>query len=339
VFISSQNRILYAVDPSTGRQKWQYSLHNNVIATPVVVGDFLLVLGFDTLYQFNVNTGRLFNKFTFGTEVPYPGFVSSPITDGRSLFLARRDGKIYSINPKDTLALTINWTYDFADTIDASIGILNGMLLVAGYHNIGTVNFNGSLNWKVANPGTGVFISSPVASLPYIYVGSTDYKLYAFDAATGASSWSFTTLGIVNSSPIVYGGNVIFGSADNYVYCLDTAAKAVRWKFKTQDRVMSSPAAYGQVVYIGGYDAYVYALRILDGELKWRFKTNALIQSSPVVQNGRVYISGYDKYLYAFDTSGEQKWSFDVGGPVETSPILYDLTKTYYPSITGLYQY
>jgi hypothetical protein len=339
VFISSQNRILYAVDPATGKQKWQYSLHNNVIAVPVVIGKFLYVLGYDTLYKFNVNTGDMWVKTQLGTESPYPGFYSSPTTDGRSLYLARRDGKVYCINSTQDSTLPISWTYDMADTIDASIAILNGTLLIASYHKLATVNFNGSPNWSVANPGTGVFISSPVASLPYIYVGSTDYKLYAFDAATGASSWSFTTLGIVNSSPIVYGGNVIFGSADNYVYCIDTAAKGVRWKFKTQDRVMSSPAAYGQVVYVGGYDSYIYALNILDGELKWRFKTNALIQSSPVAQNGKVYISGYDKYLYAFDTSGEQKWLFNVGGPVETSPVLYDLTKTYYPSITGLYQY
>jgi outer membrane protein assembly factor BamB len=336
VFISSQNKILYALDPVSGKQKWQYNLHSNVVATPIVIGDFLFVASLDTVFKLDVNKGTLVRKYCFGPEEPMVGFISSPTTDTRSLFLARRDGKIYCLDARADSVL--NWTYDVADSVEASLVIYNGSLLVASYHNVTAINLNGTLNWTVASPG-GTLRSSPAVSLPYIYVGSDDFNMYALNATNGTLAWQFATLGIINSSPIVYGGNVIFGSADNYVYCLDTAAKAVRWKFKTQDRVMASPAAYGQVVYIGGYDSYMYGLNIIDGTLKWRFKTNGLIQSSAVAQNGRIYVSGYDKQLYSFDTTGAQKWFFNVGGPVETSPVYYDLSKTYYPSITGQYQY
>lgn len=340
VFISSQNRILYALDPVTGKQKWQVNLHSNVVATPIVVGDLLYVPSLDTLYKIQVHSGFVMSRYVLGSTAPIAGFISSPTTDSRAVFLGSRDGFVYSLKvTKDTSdAPQLNWTYNLTDTVEASLTIYNGNLLVASLHNVTALTLAGTLVWTVVSPG-GVLRSSPSVSLPYIYVGSDNFNMYALKATDGTTAWQFTTLGIINSSPIVYGGNVIFGSADNYVYCVDTAAKTARWQFKTQDRVMSSPAGYGQVVYIGGYDSYIYGLNIIDGTLKWRFKTNGLIQSSPVVQNGRIYISSYDKYIYTFDTAGSLKWNFNVGGPIETSPVLFDLTKTYYPSITGQYQY
>jgi outer membrane protein assembly factor BamB len=341
IFVSSQNKILYALDPATGKYKWEYNLKSVTVATPIVIGDFLYVPTLDTLFKFDVKKGTKLKAIAlpnaFGYSVsPLPGYISSPVTDGKSLFIATRDSFLYSINPAND---NINWRYAVNEPIHSSLSIFNGTVLVAGVNSIHTVNIiDGTLNWKVVSPG-GTLESSPVVSAPYIYIGSSDFNLYALRVKDGSTAWSFKTAGIVNSSPIAYGGNVIFGSADNYVYCVDTAARTERWKFKTSDRVMSSPQAYGQVVYIGGYDSYLYALNIIDGAMKWRYKTGALIQSSAVAQQGSVYVGGYDKVLYKFDTSGTLKWTYNINGPIETSPILYDLNKTYYPSITGMYQY
>lgn len=340
VFVGSQNQILYALDPATGKYKWERNLKANIVAVPVVVGKYLYVPAADTLYKLDVNTGEKLKALTLGND-PLPGWESSPVTDGKALFIASKTGVVYSIDPNTD---NINWSVNVNDPIHASLCIYElygAVLVVASENNIFTYNLNGTPRWTVPMSvlGGAKVISSPVVSMPYIYFGTSDFKLQALTADLGVPAWSYTTAGIVNSSPIVYGGNVIFGSADNYVYCIDSITKQPRWKFKTQDRVHSSPAASGQVVYIGGYDSYLYAINILDGELKWRYKTTALIQSSPVVYNGKVYVSGFDKYLYAIDTSGSFKWSYNVGGPVETSPIIYDLTKTYYPSITGFGQY
>jgi outer membrane protein assembly factor BamB len=92
-------------------------------------------------------------------------------------------------------------------------------------------------------------------------------------------------------------------------------------------------------VYIGSYDSYLYAINILDGSIKWRFRTGGLIQSTVLAANGALYLGSFDKMIYKVDTSGTLKWKYNVSGVIETSPILYDMTKTYYPSITGLGQY
>lgn len=338
VFTASQDRILYAIDPATGKAKWQYTLDENTIATPTVVGSNVFVPTLNSLYKFNAKSGERIN-----TTYPVGGVISSPITDGKTLFIATIVGKVYALdaNTADP-AQIVKWTYDMQDSVLSSLMMYNGSIIaVTTKGKVQAINMtNGTPGWTSNLPTIpGGLQSSPVASGPYIYIGSPDYNLYALSVANGAQVWSFPTLGIIDGSPVAYGGNIIFGSADNYVYCVDSTAKTIRWKFKTSDRVLSTPAAYGQVVYVGGYDNYIYALNIIDGSIKWKYQTGALVQAATLATDGSVYTASFDKYLYKFDTSGILRWKYNVGGPIQTSPIYYDLSKAYYPSITGFGPY
>ncbi|MBS1773375.1 MAG: PQQ-binding-like beta-propeller repeat protein [Bacteroidetes bacterium] len=350
LFIGSQAQRFYALDPVTGVEKWEYNLKKDIQATSIVIGDFLFVPALDTLYKFDVNTGKKLYAFDASQ---YTNFISSPVSDGKSLFIActaGTDTRLLKINPSNN-AIVWNVLLSSSSAISASLAIYNNVIYA--------VLNNGSLQGYNAGNGTPVWgaplvpptvpsnltpdpiISSPCVSYPYIYVGSPNDSLYAYRISDGTLAWTFGATNPILSSPIVYGGNVIFGSNDNWVYCVDSIAKTARWKFKTADRVISSAVAYGQIVFIGGYDSYFYALHILNGDLKWRYKTGALIYSTPLSVNGDVYVAGYDKYLYKFDTSGTLKWKYNVNGLVETSPVLQDFTakKSYYPSISGMYPY
>lgn len=338
VFTSGQNKIMYGLEPSTGSVKWQFTLDTNLMATPVVVGSNLYIPTLGLLYQFDARTGkRGQNTYTVGSV------YSSPITDGKTLYVASISGIVTAIDvTTNDPTKMIRWTYDSGDSILSSLLLYNGSLIVATTKGkIQALNIaNGTNSWTSSLPAVdGGLRSSPVASGSNIYIGSPDYNLYALNVANGAVKWSYKTDGIIHSSPIAYGGNVIFGSADNYVYCIDSTAKTERWKFKTNDRVHSSPAAYGQVVYIGGYDSYLYALNIIDGSIKWKYQTGGLIQATSLATDGSVYTAGYDKYIYKFDTSGNLRWKRDVGSFIISSPVYYDVNKAYYPSITGFGPY
>jgi outer membrane protein assembly factor BamB len=62
--------------------------------------------------------------------------------------------------------------------------------------------------------------SSPVVDHWKVYIGSTDHKLYAFNAGTGITLWIFRTGGKIISSPTVVNGVVYFGSYDGKLYAL-----------------------------------------------------------------------------------------------------------------------
>ncbi len=342
VFISSNNKILYALDPSTGNYKWQLNIGNNMIATPVVAGDFLYLPTIDTLFKVNVKTGKIIKPLllTNGDDITRE-FYSSPLTDGRTVWIATVTGKVFAI---DVNTDAVRWKYNADDSVFSSLMMYNGNIIVANSKgSIRAVNMNSGVQlWRndtsVLVP-TGRLVSSPVGNGTNLYIGSTDGNISALNGTTGKGLWKYNIGSVIDGSPIVYGGNIIVGSADNFVYCIDSAAKIARWKFKTNDRVLSTAAAYGQVVYIGSYDSYLYAINILDGSIKWRFRTGGLIQSTVLAANGALYLGSFDKMIYKVDTSGTLKWKYNVSGVIETSPILYDMTKTYYPSITGLGQY
>jgi outer membrane protein assembly factor BamB len=60
--------------------------------------------------------------------------------------------------------------------------------------------------------------SSPAVANGVVYVGSSDDKVYALNASTGALLSSYTTGSSVYSSPAVANGVVYIGSLDKKVY-------------------------------------------------------------------------------------------------------------------------
>jgi outer membrane protein assembly factor BamB len=56
-----------------------------------------------------------------------------------------------------------------------------------------------------------------------VYIGASNGPLYAIDAATGATLWSFANGYSLNTAPVVVNGVLIVGSTDGLVYAFDLA--------------------------------------------------------------------------------------------------------------------
>ena len=94
----------------------------------------------------------------------------------------------------------------------------------------------------------------------FVYVGSDDGGVYAFDAMTGQTLlWKFLTGGAVVSSPDVANGIVYVGSTDGALYALDALTGQSVTKDLTGGAIFSSPEVANGVVYVGSDDKFVYA--------------------------------------------------------------------------------
>jgi len=69
----------------------------------------------------------------------------------------------------------------------------------------------------MASTGGGIY-SLPAVANGVVYVGSRDYKLYAFNAAMGQTLWTASTSNFIVSSPAVVNGAVYVGSWDHKLY-------------------------------------------------------------------------------------------------------------------------
>lgn len=328
LYISSQNQVLYALKPNSGDKLWEINIGTNLTSSPLVLGD-KLILGTDKgLMIIDAKKGT-----TISTIAEVKSTQSSPTGEGNIVYIGTDDNKVVAVNLDDN---TIKWTFNTTSAVNSSPTISNGQVFVASTNAVYSLDqASGTKVWEFLPTGGGTFFASPAIELPYLYIGSNDGNLYTLKVTDGSLAWQYATTGPIKSSPIVYGGNIIFGSDDNKIYCIDSAAKKERWIYTTTERVVSSPFGYGNVVYVGGFDHTFYALNVIDGEVKWRYKTNGLIKSSPLAHEGTVYIGSFDKTLYAFDTSGALKWSRDIDGSIEASPVIFDLQKAFYPSLSG----
>lgn len=347
LFVSSNNRIVYAIDPVSGARKWEFITDGAVKATPVKYSNSLWVAtDKGTLYKLDPHKGTQQGKITYPAPI-----LATPIGYQSTMIVPVMNNRVYAMNVSFENINDTAWTRDMGGTVIASPTIHS----IAGRPEMGlfiaTFSTNkvyaldadkGDLLWT-HNPlsTAGAFYSSPCAvNDSFMYIGNDDGNMYAIKLFNGSLKWTFITGGQVRSSPITIGGNVLFGSSDRYFYSVDSATGLQRWRVATEERIISSPAVDNQYVYFGNYDYKMYCVDIIDGTIRWAKPTAGLIQSSPVVSNGYVYYGSFDKNLYVSDTTdGAVKWFFNVNGQMETSPIIDLVNEVKVPSISGNYKY
>ncbi len=107
-------------------------------------------------------------------------------------------------------------------------------------------------------------------------------------------------------------GRVFVGSSDWGLYALSASSGATFWRYQTLGAVQTVPLydAQEDVVYFGSNDGALYKVRALDGHLLWRFNTNAEVNTRPVLDGGVLYFTNANDTLLAVDaTTGELRWA------------------------------
>jgi outer membrane protein assembly factor BamB len=208
------------------------------------------------------------------------------------------------------------------------------------YETVLSVNNAGNLQLKwshsYSTPWANTF-SDPVTANGILYVSSDDH-LNAYNASTGASLWTSTTIGS-RSTPAVANGVVYFLSDDSNVYALNATTGAKLWSYYT-GAFFSPPydiAVADGVVYAGGGapegicgGGLLYALDANSGSRLWNY--GGRIQYSPAIANGVVYFNACGastssgSVIAVNARTGDALWSYDGGtfsSPVVPNGMVY----------------
>lgn len=176
----------------------------------------------------------------------------------------------------------------------------------------------------VNNIGTKIGPGAPaIAEDGTIYIGSLDFKLYAFNQ-DGTTKWTFTAVDAIRSAvSIGDDGTIYVASLDDNLYALNTDGTQ-KWAFTTGANIFySNPAISddGSTIYIGSDDFNLYAINASDGTEKWAFTAGAQVRSSPTIgTDGTVYIGTNEGKLHAIDPAdGSEKWAFTADDKIEAS--------------------
>ena len=272
-------------DLSSSKVKWKYRM-GGMFGSPVIGNNVVYIAGLDsTLHAIDVQSGKTIWKFKTSGPIR-----STPCLYESSVFVISEDGSLYNLN-----------------------------------------KVNGAVNWQYVTPqGTlqerkydraDYYQSSPVVYNSNIYFGMGDF-LYAIDAGTGKTSWTFRTGNLIHTKPAIANEKVVFGSFDGYLYALHAQTGLLIWKFKSvgqryfpNGEMTGNPVIMRNTVFAGSRDYNFYAVDLNAGFCFWNKQfPRGWALSATVVNDSILYLGTSDDYLMlALDPrTGVEKWRAEL---------------------------
>ena len=223
------------------------------------------------------------------------GLYSTPVTDGKSLYIGDDVGCMYCLDIKtgDT-----KWSFDTGMRIVGSPAVADGVVVFgsANYNIYGLDAKTGAVRWtyttKQAVMGAAT-IHEGVA-----YIGGGDGRMLALDVQSGALKWSFDELkNYVLTRPLVYNDKLYFGAWDTHFYALNLADGSLVWKWNNgKGNPKLSPASVWPVaangkIFITAPDRYFTCLDAETGAQIWRTKEYKVRETVGLSEDGKTVYS------------------------------------------------
>ncbi|MCL6628672.1 MAG: PQQ-binding-like beta-propeller repeat protein [Armatimonadetes bacterium] len=293
VAVRGTSDYLYALDPSSGRERWATQIdqfkqgthrHNAAeldfcVSSPAVAADGTVYVGSDDghLYAINGTTGRIDWTFDSGAEI-----IGSPNLDF--------DGTVYFGNQA-------GWLY----AVDGK---------------------SGHCRWSRQVKG-GLPATPAVSSYGVVYF-ATSGGLLALDATTGNVLWRFPRPA-GRSFPVICEDGVVITCCDGpegNVVLVDGRSGKIRWTFSAGFEPTGPALARDGLVYVGtshGQVGKLYALEAMTGKEKWRFDRFVGNYPPSIAGNGDLYITVPPKLIALDGRTGRLKWRLDLQLPTHVS--------------------
>lgn len=186
----------YAVSAATGDVLWTASVANGSQSSPAVTADGVyLSYSCPNVYKLNPASGAVIWHYTNGCS---GGGGKTPALHNGRLYV--RDYNPDYIFDSETGGLAGSFTSKHTPAFSGDMGFfLNGPKPFGSFGTLEGRNVNSnSLVWSFA--GDGFLQSSMLVVNDYVYVGSSQGRLYAVDATTGNQAW---TTNVGDSIPYV----------------------------------------------------------------------------------------------------------------------------------------
>ena len=223
------------------------------------------------------------------------GIYSTPVTDGKSLFVGDDVGVMYSIDQKTGAT---NWTFDTGMRIVGSPAVSDGVVVFGStnYNIYGLDAKTGEELWHVAT--NQAVMGAATIHEGIAYIGGGDGRMFAIDIHTGKVKWTFDELkNYVLTRPLVYEDKLYFGTWDTHFYSLNLADGSLVWKWNNgKGNPKLSPASVWPVaangkVFITAPDRYFTCLDAETGAEIWRTNEYKVRETVGLSEDGKTVYS------------------------------------------------
>ena len=258
------------------------------------------------------------------------GIYSTPVTDGKSLFVGDDVGVMYSIDQKTGAT---NWTFDTGMRIVGSPAVSDGVVVFGStnYNIYGLDAKTGEELWHVAT--NQAVMGAATIHEGIAYIGGGDGRMFAIDIHTGKVKWSFDELkNYVLTRPLVYDNKLYFGTWDTHFYSLNLADGSLVWKWNNgKGNPKLSPASVWPVaangkVFITAPDRYFTCLDAETGAEVWRTNEYKVRETVGLSEDGKtVYSKCMWDTIVALDAASDDvqlRWASHADFGYEHNPAM-----------------
>ena len=267
-------------------------------------------------------------------QISTPKGWSGGVISGDALIIGTEDGTVLAVDKIEGTTLWVQGLRGEPEVDRAVYGtpaVAGDNVFVGGYDSIlYAYNTEGQEIWQ--EPLGGRIVGGPAVVGDLVIAGvalddaegGRQGRLYAFEADTGDSVWSFPTDGPIWSAPAVSAGTVYFGTLGKVIFAVSVDNGQEVWRFETGGAVVASPLIMGGRVYVGDFDSVFYALNAQTGAFVWRFDGAARwYWAKAIAHKGTIYAPSLDGNLYALDAaSGRMLWKYETEGAIVGSPVI-----------------
>lgn len=291
VFAGSMDEHLYALDLSSGKQRWKLKVAP-FKAPPSVNKGFVYIGDLDgNLHCIDAIRGTKKWSFETGAEVGGANF------QGDSILFTSHDEHLYCLTPEGKP----RWKFKTDGPIYGSTAVAENRTFLVGCDSqmhvidvakgkeLSAVDLDGQTGATAAVFGD------------LLYVGTMKNEVKAIDWKKSTVAWTYRhgrNAQAFYSSPAVTDKYVLIGSRDNRLHCIDRATGKAHWSFLTRNKVDSSPVVAGSVVVVGSQDGNLYVLDLETGKEIQKLPLDGPISASPVVVDQRLLIGTQKGTLY-----------------------------------------
>ena len=311
IYFGSDGGNFWALHQADGQVAWKYKVGwhakgKSIFSAPALYGDLVYFGAYDgNVYALNRDTGR--PKWIF-MEVDWVGSSPAVAEDLGLLFIGLEFGlwnKRGGIVALDLETGEKKWQYSMSEYIHSSPAYLFKKKAMAIGGNDKTAYLfrakDGKLLWSFPTRGEIKASFAFDADRNLILFNSFDGNLYALDADTGLSAFSFKMQAGAYSTPLVFGNRVYISSLDKKLYCLDLDRKGeLVWSFDAGARIFSSPVMVEGNIFFGANDGRLYEINPETGKLIGFFQATERI-TNPIAYNAitkRFFLPTYANEIF-----------------------------------------
>lgn len=287
VYFTAEDDRLYAVDATTGRERWNARFEAGIGGTPAYADGGLFVCGYDdTVYRVSADTGDVVWEFPLDAPSTVYGAgygPPSPVVTSDLVFVPTAVG-LYAIEPDSGEP---RWTRRISS---GEKGVLTHPAVEDGRVVVG--EWTGAISVEAENAG-----------------------IRAYDAATGEHLWSNDPetrpdgIDRIRDTPAVTSDAVYVTSERGEVHRLDAATGEFVWTHSLDDDWLASGVTVTDSVGCLHVDESILALDIDTGDVTWRRSIDRLSSSlRPAAGRGRVYTTVGDEVWALDSATGERRW-------------------------------